>query len=69
MLPREFVNYQDRLFWIYRKVNQSKINTEYINDLKEFWYCDIVLKQKTSQNSEVLLFLREIPEATIITQT
>lgn len=69
MLPKEFVNYQDRLFWIYRKVNQSRINTEHINDIKELWYCDIVLKQKTSQNSEVLLFLREIPEATIITET
>lgn len=66
MIPKEFVNYQNRLFWIYRKVNQSQIKTEYINEIKEFWLCDIVLKQKTSQNGEVLLFLREIPEATIV---
>ena len=37
-----------------------------ITELKEYWLCDIVLKQKTSQNSEVLMFLREIPEAEII---
>jgi hypothetical protein len=65
MIPKEFVNYQNRLFWVYRKVEQSKVNMNYINELKEFWHCDTVLKQKTSQ-SEVLLFLREIPEATVI---
>lgn len=67
MIPKEFVNYQDKLYWVYRKIDQSKVKMEYINELKEFWYCDIILKQKTSQASEVLLFLREIPEATIIT--
>jgi hypothetical protein len=66
MIPREFVNYQNRLFWVYRKVEQSKVNMDYINELKEFWYCDTVLKQKTSQSGEVLLFLREIPEAVVI---
>ena len=61
-----FVKYQDRLYWTYRKVNQGQVIEERIQDLKEFWYCDIVLKQKTS-NNEVLMFLREIPEAEIIT--
>jgi hypothetical protein len=66
MFPKEFVNYQNRLFWVYRKIEQSKVKMEYINELKEFWHCDTILKQKTSQNSEVLLFLREIPEAIVI---
>jgi hypothetical protein len=66
MFPKEFVNYQNKLFWIYRKVEQSKVKMGYINEIKELWYCDIVLKQKTSQSGEVLLFLREIPEAEII---
>ena len=66
MIPRDFVKYQDRLYWTYRKVNQGQVIEERIQDLKEFWYCDIVLKQKTS-NNEVLMFLREIPEAEIIT--
>lgn len=66
MFPREFINYQNRLFWVYRKIDQSKVKMEYINELKEFWHCDTVLKQKTSQNGEVLIFLREIPEAEIV---
>ena len=66
MLKKELVNYRDKLYWIYRKVNQSHIDMSNITELKEYWLCDIVLKQKTSQNSEVLMFLREIPEAEII---
>jgi len=65
MIPRDFVKYQDRLYWTYRKVNQGQVIEERIQDLKEFWYCDIVLKQKTPQG-EVLLFLREISDAEII---
>ena len=45
---------------------ENNNQTSEIQELKEFWYCDIVLKQKTS-NNEVLMFLREIPEAEIIT--
>ena len=66
MVAIEFVSYQDRLFWVYRRVKQDAVKENKIQDLKEFWYCDIVLKQKTS-NNEVLMFLREIPEAEIIT--
>lgn len=66
ILAKELVKYQDRLFWIYRKVNESSIKSDNIQDVKEFWLCDIVLKQKTPHGSEVLLFLREIPEAEIV---
>jgi hypothetical protein len=59
------VTYQDRLFWIYRKVNPTQIKEDKVQELKEFWHCDMVLKQKTSQN-EVYMFLREIPEAEIV---
>jgi hypothetical protein len=66
MLNKELVNYQNKLYWIYRKVNQSHIDMANVTELRDYWLCDITLKQKTSQNSEVLLFLREIPEAEII---
>lgn len=66
MIAKEFVSYQERLFWVYRRVRQDAVKENKIQDLKEFWHCDIVLKQKTS-NSEVLMFLREIPEAEIVT--
>jgi hypothetical protein len=59
------VTYQDRLFWIYRRVNPTQIQEDKVQELKEFWHCDMVLKQKTSQN-EVYMFLREIPEAEIV---
>jgi len=65
MIPKEMVTYQDRLFWIYRRVNPTQIQEDKVQELKEFWHCDMVLKQKTSQN-EVYMFLREIPEAEIV---
>ena len=65
MIPKEMVTYQDRLFWIYRRVNPTQIQEDKVQESKEFWHCDMVLKQKTSQN-EVYMFLREIPEAEIV---
>ena len=66
MLNKELVKYQDKLFWVYKKVKESHIVEGKVQDVKEFWMCDIVLKQKTSSNDEVLIFLREIPEAQIV---
>jgi hypothetical protein len=65
MIPKEFIKYQDRLFWTYRSVNVPHVKEGSIQDLKEFWHCDIVLKQKTPQG-EVFLFLREIPDAIVV---
>jgi hypothetical protein len=65
LLNKELVKYQDRLFWVYRKVKQEAINEPHIQELREFWMCDTILKQKTPQG-EVFLFLREIPEAIVI---
>jgi hypothetical protein len=62
MLAKEFINYQEKLFWVYKKITTHKIKEERIQDLREFWMCDIVLKQRTQQD-EIFLFLREIPEA------
>ena len=65
MVPREFVNYQDKLYWIYRKVKHHQVKEGSINDLKEFWLCDMVVRNK-NQNDDTLLFLREIEEAIIV---
>jgi hypothetical protein len=67
MLPKEYITYQDKLFWIYRKVKQSQIKDGSVTDLKDFWLCDVVVKSR-NQNDELLLFLREIEEA-IVTET
>lgn len=63
MLPREFVKYQDKLYWVYRKVNVTQIKEGYTNDVKELWYCDVVIK---NTNNNVLLFLRLVEDAEIV---
>ena len=65
MVPREFVNYQDKLYWVYRKVKHHQVKEGSVNDLKEFWMCDMVVRNK-NQNDDTLLFMREIEEATIV---
>lgn len=65
MLNKELVQYQNKLFWIYRKVKQHQVKSEHITDLKEFWHCDVVVKNR-NQNDELLLFLREITDAVIV---
>jgi len=65
MVPREFVNYQDKLYWVYRKLKTSQVKEGYANDLKEFWNCDVVVKNK-NQNDDSLFFLRIIEEAHIV---
>ena len=65
MLPREYVNYQDKLYWIYRKVKHHQVIEGSVNDLKEFWICDMVVRNK-NQTDDTLLFLREIEEAIIV---
>jgi len=65
MLPREYVNYQDKLYWIYRKVKHHQVKEGSVNDLREFWICDMVVRNK-NQTDDTLLFLREIEEAIIV---
>lgn len=63
---KEVVNYKNSLYWIYRKVKESQIKTEYISEIKEFWMCDMVIKGKYQSEENYYLFLREIPEAEIV---
>jgi hypothetical protein len=65
MTPKEFVNYQDKLYWIYRKVKQSQVKEGSVTDLKDFWMCDIVIKSRNNQD-ETLLFMRECSDAIIV---
>lgn len=65
MFNKELINYNDRLYWVYRKVRQTQIKENYINDVKEFWLCDLVLRTK-NQEEVWLLFIREIEEAVIV---
>jgi hypothetical protein len=65
MLSKELVNYQDKLYWVYRKIKHSQVKEGSVNELKEFWYCDMVVRNRNQQD-DTLLFLREIEEAKIV---
>ena len=65
MIPKEFVNYQNNLYWVYKKISQNKIKEGYVNDVKEFWNCDVVVKHK-DMNSDNLLFLRLVEDVEIV---
>lgn len=65
MLNKELINYNDKLYWVYRKVKQSQIKENHINDVKDMWLCDLVLRSK-NQDETQLLFVREIEEAKIV---
>jgi hypothetical protein len=61
----EIVNYQDKLYRVYRKINKNRIKEGCVNNVKEMWHCDMVLKNK-NQDDETLMFLIEIPDAIIV---
>ena len=65
MVPKELVNYQDKLYYIYKKMKPHQIKDGYVNDIKEHWRCDVVVKSRHN-NDDTLLFLIEIPEAEIV---
>ena len=65
MLNKELVNYQNKLYYINKKLKQDRIKDGHVNDLREYWGCDIVVKSRIN-NDDTLLFLNEISEAEIV---
>lgn len=64
---KELFNYENKLFYIYRKVKNNSVKPQYVNDLKEIWGCSKVIRQINRQTNEsFLLFLIEIEDALII---
>ena len=60
----EMINYQDKRYYVYRKISKSRIKEDSILSVKELWHCDVVLRTK-NQEDEMLIFLIEIPDAVI----
>ncbi len=70
MFKKELFNYQDKLYYVERKVRETSIKPEFINELKEYWRCDNVIKQTFRQTNEVwYLFLVEISDAVVIEES
>ncbi len=65
MLNKELVNYQNKLYYIYKKLKQDRIKDGHVNDLRDFWECDVVVRSRIN-NDDTLLFLKEIEEATYV---
>lgn len=65
MLNKELVSYQNKLFYVYKKLKQDRIKDGYVNDIKDFWNCDVVVRSRVN-NDDTLLFLREIEEVEIV---
>ncbi len=65
MINKELINYQDKLYWVYRRVKQSQVKQERITDLRDFWMCDLFVRDRNSDDSK-LIFLREITDAVIV---
>lgn len=61
----EFINYQDKAYWVYRKIPSDRIKEGHILDVRDAWHCDTVLRTR-NQDNEILLFLVEISDAEII---
>jgi hypothetical protein len=65
MLKKDLINYQDKLYWIYRRLKQSSVREENVQMIKDFWYCDLVLKFRNNEDDS-LLFLREITDVEVL---
>jgi hypothetical protein len=58
ILNKQLVEFNGELYWVYRKIKVEQVKDA--TALKDFWMCDITLKQQ-----EWLWFCRHIPEAVI----
>jgi len=65
MLSKELVNYQGKLFYVYRRFKETHVKTDRISELRDLLGCDIVLKQNNT-NDKTLIFLREIKDAEVL---
>lgn len=65
MFPKDFITYNDKLYWIYRRLKESTLKEEHLNFVKEAWHCDLVLKTKNQDRVEYV-FVREIEEVKLV---
>ena len=65
MFPKELVNYQDKLYLVYKKLKPHQIKEGAINDVKDLWKCDVVVRSKQN-NDDTLFFLRIIEDVEIV---
>ena len=65
MVKYEYVNFQNNLYYVYRKVPINQIKENHIQDVRQIWNCDIVLKYP-NQSGDLLFFLRAITDLEVL---
>lgn len=65
MFNKEVINYNNKLYIIYRKLKSDHIQEKYVQEIKNYWLCDMVVRHN-NQNGQYFLFLREISEAELV---
>ena len=67
IINKEFLEFQGKYYWIYRKIKQSTLIKGGLDTIKEAYFCDHVLKHG-DENSGYYVFLREISEAEVLVE-
>lgn len=62
---KEVINYQGNLYYVRKRIKESQMKEEFIDSLKSYWDCDIVLKHNSNEE-KFYLFLSLIPIAEIV---
>jgi hypothetical protein len=63
MIRNEFVKFNDNLYLIIQKYPEDKVRIDKVQELRQLFGCDIVLK-----NNNILYYCNLIPEAEIVTE-
>lgn len=65
MFTNELITYNNKLYWVYRRIKETTVKEENLNFVKDFWCCDLVLKTKNQDKIEYV-FVREIEDAVLV---
>ena len=59
----QFINFNDKLYYVYRKMREKNIKPGATEFILSLWHCDVALKQ-----NEDVFFCRIIEDAEIVTE-
>ena len=66
--PIEVVPFNDKLYKIYRKIRKKDIKEGHIEDIRDGWHCDVVVRNK-NKDEDYYFFLIELEDAEIVDDT
>lgn len=60
----ELINFNANLYILYRKIKETRLVPDKINELKEIWSCEAALR-----NNGFIYFCRLIPDAELVEES